>query len=239
MNNLGFTWRAAVVAALLGMVGALSIGCKKESATTGETAKPAGEGAGTGAGEAGKAGAAAGEAAAKPATEAPAGEAAKPAETPPAAAGVPFESKEGKFSAVFPSAPEASTLPTPTALGNIDQKMFSVSKGDAFFAASFADYPAEAMKGQDLKKILDGARDGAAQNIQGKVTSESEIKIGAHTGRDVRIEATVQGISVVANIRFYLVENRLYQMLVVRPGAAGVSDDEVKQFLDSFKLLSA
>jgi hypothetical protein len=221
---------------LLWGLGALSLaapGCKKtEQAASAQADKP-GTGAETGAtAKADSPPAAAG--AADPATA----EASAPAQA--ASDGwVDFSSAEGGFQARFPAAPESQNLPTATVVGNVEQKMFSVTQGVAFYAASFADYPQTAMKEAVPATVLDGARDGAVKNVQGKLVKEDQITLDGHPGRAIHIQATAQGTSVRLDARIFLVNNRLYQMIVVRPGGGLGSDQDVAKFLDSLKLISA
>jgi hypothetical protein len=227
-----FAFRGALLAALL----AASVGCKK----TGEAPKEGAAADDKKSPEGGKAEAqlGAGGEAAKEGT----GPAAEPGAGQPAVAAggawTDFSSAEGRFSAKFPSAPESQVLPTPTAVGNVEQKMFSVTSGMGFYAASFADYPETAMKDAVPATVLDGARDGAVKNVQGKLVKEDQIAIDGHPGRYLKIEATPQGQAIDVEARIFLVKNRLYQMIVVRPRGSG-GDADVSRFLGSFKLVAA
>ncbi len=55
---------------------------------------------------------------------------------------------------------------------------------------------------------------------------------GKYPGREITIEKKGE---IVAKMRIYLVNNRLYQVMVLGPGAA-FSTKDVGIFLDSFRL---
>ena len=151
-----------------------------------------------------------------------------------------FSSDAGKFACAFPKAPKSETMPTSTVIGNIDQNMFSVEFSDAWYGVSYSDYPKEIVDGSEPKKMLDGARDGAVGNLGGKLASEKQIKIDGHPGRAIEIVATdaTAGITMEVTARIYLVENRLYQILVVREKGRDLQK-ELDKFFESFKLNKA
>jgi hypothetical protein len=141
------------------------------------------------------------------------------------------------FRAAFPEAPKTETMPTPTAIGNIDQKMFTVTRGDVYFAVSVAEYPAELVAGSDPDAMLDGARDGAVANVSGSLASETRVEVDGRPGRRIRITASVQGQPLELDGQLTIDRNRLYQALVAYPAAQRPGD--VERFIGSFGLLEA
>src|SRR5262249_5697914 len=104
--------------------------------------------------------------------------------------------------------------------------------GKTMYGANYCDFPAEVKK-VPLKQVYDSARDGAIANMEGKLTSEKAIKLGEHTGREIRID--VAGGKRLFRARVYLGEQRLYQVVVFGMPEAATSK-EADKFLDSFKL---
>ena len=156
---------------------------------------------------------------------------------PPAEASdgwIDFKSAEGRFSAQFPMAPQTETMPTPTAIGNIDQKMFTVTKGDAYYAVAIADYPEELVKKGDTAGMLDGARDGAVSNVNGKLEKEEQVEVEGYPGRKIHVVATVQGVNLELDAVLCLAGSRLYQAIVARPSGS-VPDADVQRFVNSMK----
>jgi hypothetical protein len=144
-------------------------------------------------------------------------------------------SKEGKFTVLLPKNPETQTSNVTSAVGEIQLVIVSATLGDSWYAAAYADYPAEALKNADSAKLLDGARDGAVANVNGKLIKEDKITLGKakHPGRELLIQAP-DG-KIYARMRMYLVGNRLYQVIV-----AGTETDvkakTANSVFDSFAL---
>jgi hypothetical protein len=119
-----------------------------------------------------------------------------------------------------------------TAVGPIDAHMFVASPDpNIAYIVSYSDYPEEMVKKSDPQKMLDGARDGAAKNVNGKIESEKKIKIDGHPGRDFVIATERFQI----RDRIYMVGSRLYQVMLV--GSKDViSGKDAEKFIESFKL---
>lgn len=143
----------------------------------------------------------------------------------------PYNSAPGKFSIDFPGTPETRSQDITTRVGKVKMHLFQVAKGQSAFLVSYSDYPASAIKGSDPKKMLDGARDGAVSNVQGKLLSEKGMSIGGNPGRELKVEA--KGLSMTQ--RMFLVKNRLYQVLALVP-IDRPNNPDVPRFLNSFKI---
>ena len=143
-------------------------------------------------------------------------------------------SPEGRFSAKFPAAPQRTTKPMRTALGNLSAHLFLVDqKGEPFYAIAYVDYPKDRMQGKPTEELLDKARDSAVANVGGKLVSESKITLAGFPGREVRVEK-IRGDMVLV-CRLFLADDRLYQALVV-VGRAKENPELVRAFLDGFAL---
>jgi hypothetical protein len=106
---------------------------------------------------------------------------------------------------------------------------------DVMLVANWVDYPPDLAA--DLpEQLLDDSREGALDNLGGKLVSEKEIKLGKHAGREILIEVAKQ--DRLFRVRVYLVENRLYQTVVFGPPKF-VKSKEAERYLDSFKLLKS
>jgi hypothetical protein len=99
------------------------------------------------------------------------------------------------------------------------------------YGANYCDFPAK-IKKVPLKQIFDSSRDGAVGNLEGNLASEKDIKLGKHPGREIQI---VAGGKRLFRARVYLVDQRLYQVVVFGTKEAATSK-EADKFLDSFKL---
>jgi hypothetical protein len=142
-----------------------------------------------------------------------------------------FASKEGRFKVLMPTTPKPDDLETQSDFGKGVLHMNSVVINKVFYAANFTDFPAEVKK-VPLKQLYDSSRDGAVANLKGKLAKEADIKLGSYTGREIQIDIAD---AKLFRARVYLVDNRLYQIVVMGPKDAAISK-EADKFLDSFKL---
>ncbi len=144
-------------------------------------------------------------------------------------------SKEGKFTVLLPKNTETQTSSVSTAVGEIQLVMVSATLREGWYAAAYADYPAEAVKGANPGKLLDGARDGAVSKVNGKLMKETKITLGQakHPGRELLIRA--QDGKIYARVRMYLVDNRLYQVIVAG-SETEVKSKSANSVFDSFGL---
>jgi hypothetical protein len=144
-----------------------------------------------------------------------------------------FTSDDGGFSIAFPGDPETQTQSVPTDVGDVALTMYTVETGSAAYLAGYADYPADMVAGSDPETMLDGGRDGAVGNIDGRLLTEKHITLDGHLGRELKVESK-DGKQVLYG-RFYLVEARLYQIMVVT-SPDGLEETVIFAFLDSFTL---
>jgi hypothetical protein len=142
-----------------------------------------------------------------------------------------FSSAEGKFKALFPGTPKETSQ---NAAG-MNMKIFTVEERNGAYVVAFADLPlAENMPDAEIQTRLDGAKQGMVNNVNGKLTGESQVKLdGQYPGREVKADLPDKKGQLQA--RVYLVGKRLYQIMVVGTSSTVGSADTVK-FLDSLKV---
>jgi hypothetical protein len=143
-----------------------------------------------------------------------------------------FTSKEGHFKVVMPGTPKQQQFDTESDFGKGVLHMNSVQAGKTIYGANYCDFPAEIRKAP-IKKVYDSSRDGAVANLEGKLVGEKEITLGKYPGREIQIE--VAGGKQLFRARVFLVEQRLFQVVVMGTKEAAISK-EADKFLDSFKL---
>jgi hypothetical protein len=145
-----------------------------------------------------------------------------------------FSSSEGAFSILVPGTPNEQAISVNTEAGSIDGHLFMVGRKDMSYLVAYADYPDTLIQKRTPDAMLDGARDGAVANAQGKLLGELVISINGYPGRELKIESPDgQGIM---KARIFMVGHRLYQVGVVTPKEKALSRN-IGKFLDSFKLL--
>ena len=148
----------------------------------------------------------------------------------------PFASEAGKFSISAPTDLEESQQSVQTPVGPIDIHTFTAETKESAFVVAYSDYPAAIVTESDPQMLLDSSRDGAISNLRGTLVQEEKIELESHPGRSLLINATTEtGEPAVIDARIYLVNNRLYQILVVTPEK---DTDPIKaaEFLNSFTL---
>ncbi len=166
---------------------------------------------------------------------------ARPKEGPALPAGWALvSSPEGKFRAAFPTQPQVEHSVEDTDAGKAQTVTYSVTseKDDTFLAVAVTRFPDGTVSKALPTTVLEGARDGAVANINGKVLTDKAVMVDAPKGSGKRFypgrdyEATgAQDLRV--STRVILAEDRLYQIMYVR----GVEQNEqFKQLLSTFAL---
>jgi hypothetical protein len=79
--------------------------------------------------------------------------------------------------------------------------------------------------------VLDGAQQGAIDNVKAHLVSGKRITLGAYPGREFEAENDTLHFSA----RIYLVGTTLYQVLIAAP--LGPPYAGTTRFLDSFQLI--
>jgi hypothetical protein len=143
-----------------------------------------------------------------------------------------FSSAEGKYKVMMPGTPKETTQASPA--GPI--KFHTVEEKNGAYVVNFTDITGTASEPPEkIDQRLDGARQGAAGNVQGKVVKEDKITLeGKYPGRDIQIE--LPNDKGLIRVRMYFVNGRLYQVMAVGTKSWTGSGD-VQKFLDSFALL--
>ena len=143
----------------------------------------------------------------------------------------PYKHAKGKLEIMMPGTPKEDSSVEQTAAGPITLWQASVILTSKAYFVSYSDMPKATWKG-DPKVMLEGARDGAAQRVKGKIVDDKEVKLGKYPGREFKVVVDKMELTQ----RVYLVEHRLYQ---VNMGclAGTCTDSEVQDYLNSFKVV--
>jgi len=141
-----------------------------------------------------------------------------------------FRSSEGAFSILLPGTPTEQI----STAGPIDFHFFVLEQKDITYMVGYSDYPDTLVQERTPDVMLDGTRDGAVANVQGELLSELIISLNEYPGRELKIES--HGGKVTTKTRIFMVGHRLYQVMVATRKEKAFSEN-VKRFLDSFKLL--
>ncbi len=143
-----------------------------------------------------------------------------------------YHSDEGRFSALFPGKPTKIMQSMDTPAGKVELVMYQGGAEETGFIVGYCDYPQEVIDKPNLQKILDGARDGAIRNIQGELIEETKLEFHGYIGREIKIKAPQD---LIIKARMILIDNRLYQVMVVSP-SADIIEEKGAEFLESFSV---
>ena len=144
---------------------------------------------------------------------------------------------EGGFRVLMQGAPRVETNSMETPVGKITGHLYSVEATDAAFGVGYSDFPAEIVRATTPRQLFTVVREGWVKRIQGTLQGD---------GTDIKLESKYPGMEIIAwgkldgrdaylRGRFYLVGDRLYQLIVFgTKSAMPVSD--INHFLGSFKL---
>lgn len=142
-----------------------------------------------------------------------------------------FRSSEGGFSVGMPVEPKA----VPFTESGVSGILYTANLGGGVeYSVAFGDLPRVPF-GQGIDASLDGACNGAAENVNGAVAERRAITLDGHwPGRDCKITTPKLEIRT----RAFLVETRLLHATVGGPPGA-LSAADMTAFLDSFRVVKA
>ena len=134
------------------------------------------------------------------------------------------------FSAAFPSEPQMSKKDVPTEKGSFELRAYLAEDGQAAVFVGVCDY-GSAISDRTPDQVLDGAQQGAIDNVKAHLVRGKKITFGVYPGRE--FEADNDTMHFYA--RIYLVGSTLYQTLIASP--IGTPYASAATFLDSFQLI--
>jgi hypothetical protein len=134
------------------------------------------------------------------------------------------------FSASFPGEPQFSKRDVPTDKGSFELRAYLAEDGQAALFVGVCDY-GSAISDRTPDQVLDGAQQGAIDNVKAHLLSGKKITFGAYPGRE--FEADNDSMHFYA--RVYLVGTTLYQTLIASP--LGTPYVSATSFLNSFQLI--
>jgi len=135
------------------------------------------------------------------------------------------------FSASFPFEPQFSKRDVPTEKGNFELRAYLVEDGQAALYVGVCDY-GTAISDRTPDQVLDGAQQGAIDNVNAHLVSGKKITLGVYPGREFEADNDTMHFTA----RIFLVGSTLYQTLTAAP--LGKPYDGVQRFLDSFQLIA-
>lgn len=144
-----------------------------------------------------------------------------------------FVSPDNRFSVLFPTPPNRESDIVNTPHGKAELVQYMSKSGDILYAVMHGDYPAKGLVGKTTEELLNNARDGAKENVQGKILCETIIFKGGYSGREITMKVQP---NLVLTAQVFLKGNRIYQVMVVAPSEK-LFVSHRRQFFESFEIL--
>ncbi len=154
-----------------------------------------------------------------------------------------YSSAEHGYSIDFPSKPASSVRTVDSEIGELTMTITmydasgKTSDKNEIYMVSQTIYP-DSLVNSNQKENLPGffknSIQGAVNNVSGKLLLEEEIEIEGYPGREVKIDYQ-EGLAVI-QMRFYLVENRLYLLQTITK-TSNLPNSSINKFMNSFQLI--
>jgi len=148
--------------------------------------------------------------------------------------------EDGNCKILFPKAPDDQTQTTNTAIGPLKMyiHMYEVPDGAAddnfLYGIIETEYP-DSLINSNKKELLDkffrNSIDGAVQNVNGKLLTETKIQLDGFPGREFRIDFK-DGLAVIT-MRAYLAGHIMYFLQTITPTKKD-HNKSIGRFMDSF-----
>lgn len=122
--------------------------------------------------------------------------------------------------------------------GKIVAHLYLSEQPESVVAIGYTDYPLSLVLGSPPEQLFSGVRDTWLRRLHGTLTrSDRPLKIdGKHPGIEFSADGEIENTAAFVRARLYLVDQRLYQVVILGKTAA-VPSRVVNRYLDSFKLI--
>jgi hypothetical protein len=138
------------------------------------------------------------------------------------------------FTLLMPGKPSKSDDTIPSAAGPLPLRMYTLNHGYEGYITGYTEYPDIVFTSSEPEELLDGAQQGAIQNVKGEVTSQRQITLNGHPGREIVGTSPAQNVGFTA--RVYLAQPRMYMLVYTQYDKDKPISEHGKKFLDSFQI---
>jgi hypothetical protein len=150
-----------------------------------------------------------------------------------------YVSEPGNFRIKFPAEPTTRRRSVQAPNGQLEMNVVQYTAPDQMtYTVIYTDHPAQFIRGADASAFLDGGVRGMTSTGQWRILSQEPISLGAHPGRDVKVEIRNPAAreKSLGRERLFLIGNRFYQVIVAAPESKARPDD-FQRFLDTFAVI--
>jgi len=152
------------------------------------------------------------------------------------------KSGTGRFSILFPGTPQAQVQKLKVGQSEIIIRTLQLQELAAY-SVMYSDYPVPVANAEAASGILDFTAQQAVEMFKAEPLDRQKITFEGHPGRFLK-QRLPDGF--VMHLKFYLVGQKLYQLMITTPKEDGATDDQRRfyeatatKFLGSFKLAPA
>ena len=138
------------------------------------------------------------------------------------------------FTFSTPGSPSHDEQSLPSAVGPIPLHLYTLTQGFEGYIVGYSIYPDSVFSAASSEQLLDGAQNGAVNNVQGQVTSQRSISINGNPGREIVGTSPSKNIGFTA--RVYIVKPRMYMLVYTQYDKDKPMSSDGRKFLESFQL---
>lgn len=148
-----------------------------------------------------------------------------------------FASGEGGFTVLFPGSPTPIEETLDTSMGKIDFRGLMVERAEeALYLVAYSDLPVNLNQNtEQLQSFFSDVVHNVPKLTGGKILAHERISLDSYPGKAMRIQLPD---GIMARSRFYLVNQRLYQIVVITNKEQHLPGS-IAGFFDSFRLTTA
>jgi hypothetical protein len=149
----------------------------------------------------------------------------------------PFESKDGWFRVEFPGSPQVTKVPQATPAGTININQFMVERSSGAYGVGYFDIPEVGSNvNLESQEFIESMARGSFNGMGGSSFTKKVIDFEGYPGLEAEGRVRQGDVRGLARIRYYVVEKRVYILLVVGTNSFTNSGDTGK-FFNSFQLI--
>lgn len=134
---------------------------------------------------------------------------------------------DGKFTVQMPSVPKEETVMVATEIGQVPMHIYTSAIGDDFaYLVFYSDLEKTLLSRTTPQKFLQSGQDGAVKKTKTTLRNSQQIQLGRWPG----VSFVADNAQFVYTSNTYLVDNRLYQLVVVSKNGASNEQPSAKFF---------
>ena len=149
-----------------------------------------------------------------------------------------FKSPAGRYSIMIPGKPKEQQQSIESATGPLELRIASLEDRSGAYMVMYSDYPSDLIQPEVADKVLDSAARGGASSMNGEIVQVNPFSLGSFPGREAEFKVPAQGSqpAMKMKVRYFLVNNRMYQVMVMVTQNQAFPE-AAQKFFDSFTLI--